>query len=92
MRRQVFPHAPSPTITSLRRISAIVGTDQQRDCEVVEGKQVGRMFRPRRRWIVMEIGCDVGNGDGSDVGRRRRGRSAPRLETPRLDTEAVCWG
>ena len=31
-------------------------------------EQVGRIIRPRRRCIVMEIGCDVGNGDGSDVG------------------------
>jgi hypothetical protein len=27
--RQVFPHAPSPTMTSLRRISAILETDKQ---------------------------------------------------------------
>ena len=43
MRRQVFPHAPSPTITSLRRISAIVESDQQRVCKAM-GK-VSRLAR-----------------------------------------------
>jgi hypothetical protein len=52
-----------------------VEIDQERVCEVGLSEQVGRIIRPRRRCIVMEIGCDVGNGDGSDVGRRRRGRT-----------------
>jgi len=42
-------------------------------------EQVGRIIRPRRRCFGMEIGCDVDNGDGSDVGRQATKRKdAPR--------------
>ena len=42
MRRQVFPQAPSPTITSLRRISAMLyGCTRQHDWPWLDERQVG---------------------------------------------------
>lgn len=70
MRRQVFPQAPSPTMTSLRRISAILrnGVTMRAAGEVVEGGEVGG----GERCVVSGDGDGVGVGVGGVGSGRER--------------------
>lgn len=70
MRRQVFPQAPSPTMTSLRRISAILrnGVTTRAAGEVVEGGEVGG----GERCVVSGDGDGVGVGVGGVGSGRER--------------------
>lgn len=50
MRRQVFPQAPSPTMTNLRRISAICATGQQEPAGFQCGCDEVRRWRDGGGW------------------------------------------
>lgn len=87
MRRQVFPQAPSPTMTNLRRISAICATVNDPSKQRVTSRPVAVCRMALQKVVVGSVGgvdlslkggsCREGV-EGSVAGRRRRSLDLPR--------------
>ena len=66
--RQVFPQAPSPTMTSLRRISAIFTSQKARVSKIGVGRSQMNYGYAGTVEDDIDVGCVLVGGGGAEVG------------------------